>query len=99
MEYLHNNNICHRDIKLENILLDEYGDAKLSDFGLSKKHEKNELLKTACGSPIYAAPEMLKGDPYKGSEVDIWSLGISLYVMVCGEFPFNEDGVKIWYIK
>ena len=94
LEYLHNNNICHRDIKLENILLDEYGDAKLSDFGLSKKHEKNELLKTACGSPIYAAPEMLKGDPYKGSEVDIWSLGISLYVMVCGEFPFNEDDMK-----
>ena len=94
LEYLHNNNICHRDIKLENILIDEYGDAKLSDFGLSKKYEKNELLKTTCGSPIYAAPEMLKGGPYKGSGIDIWSLGICLYCMVCGEFPFNEDDIK-----
>ena len=94
LEYLHNNNICHRDIKLENILIDEYGDAKLSDFGLSKKYEKNELLKTACGSPIYAAPEMLKGGPYKGPGIDIWSLGVCLYCMVCGEFPFNEDDMK-----
>ena len=94
LEYLHNNNICHRDIKLENILIDEYGDAKLSDFGLSKKYEKNGLLKTICGSPIYAAPEMLKGGPYKGSGIDIWSLGVCLYCMVCGEFPFNEDDMK-----
>ena len=93
LEYLHNNNICHRDIKPENILLDEYGDAKLSDFGLSKKFEKNELLKTACGSPIYAAPEMIQGKPYKGTCTDIWSLGISLYTMICGELPFDiEDG-------
>ena len=91
LEYLHKNNICHRDIKPENILLDEYGDAKLSDFGLSKKYEKNELLKTACGSPIYAAPEMLLGGPYQGTKIDIWSLGISLYIMVCGEFPFDVD--------
>ena len=61
LEYLHKNNICHRDIKPENILLDEYGDAKLSDFGLSRKFDNNELLKTPCGSPIYAAPEMLLG--------------------------------------
>ena len=91
LEYLHKNNICHRDIKPENILIDEYGDAKLSDFGLSKKFEKNELLNTACGSPIYAAPEMLMGKPYKGPEIDIWSLGISLFTMVCGDFPFDAD--------
>ena len=91
LEYLHNNNICHRDIKPENILIDEFDDAKLSDFGLSKKFEKNELLNTACGSPIYAAPEMLLGKPYKGSEIDIWSLGISLFTMVCGDFPFDAD--------
>ena len=93
LEYLHNNNICHRDIKPENILLDEYDDAKLSDFGLSKKYEKNEFLKSACGSPMYAAPEMLLGKPYKGNKIDIWSLGISLYTMVCGDLPFDiEEG-------
>jgi serine/threonine protein kinase len=91
LEYLHKNNICHRDIKPENILLDEYGDAKLSDFGLSKKFEKSEFLKTPCGSPLYAAPERLTGKPYNGKKIDIWSLGISLYTMVCGELPFDVD--------
>ena len=91
LEYLHKNNICHRDIKPENILLDEYGDAKLSDFGLSRKFDNNELLKTPCGSPIYAAPEMLLGKKYKGTNIDIWSLGISLYTMLCGELPFEID--------
>ena len=91
LEYLHKNNICHRDIKPENILLDEYGDAKLSDFGLSKKFEKSEFLKTPCGSPLYAAPERLSGKPYNGKKIDIWSLGISLYTMVCGELPFDVD--------
>ena len=91
LEYLHNNNISHRDIKPENILLNEYGDAKLSDFGLSTKFEKGKLLEKACGSPLYAAPEMLTGKKYDGTKIDIWSLGISLYAMVCGELPFDDD--------
>ena len=90
LEYLHNNNISHRDIKPENILLNEYGDAKLSDFGLSTKFEKGKLLEKACGSPLYAAPEMLTGKKYDGTKIDIWSLGISLYAMVCGELPFDD---------
>ena len=82
LEYLHKNNICHRDIKPENILLTEKLDAKLTDFGLSRHFKKNELLNSSCGSPIYAAPEMLEGKSYDGTKIDIWSLGISLYTMV-----------------
>ena len=91
LEYLHNNYISHRDIKPENILLNEYGDAKLSDFGLSTKFEKGKLLEKACGSPLYAAPEMLTGKKYDGTKIDIWSLGISLYAMLCGELPFDDE--------
>ena len=91
LEYLHKNNICHRDIKPENILLTENLDAKLSDFGLSKFFKKNELLNTSCGSPIYAAPEMLQGKSYDGTKIDIWSLGISLYMMISGELPFSVE--------
>ena len=98
MEYLHKNNICHRDIKPENILLTEKLDAKLTDFGLSRHFKKNELLNSSCGSPIYAAPEMLEGKSYDGTKIDIWSLGISLYTMVCGELPFVVDDENDIYI-
>jgi len=98
LEYLHKNNICHRDIKPENILLTEKLDAKLTDFGLSRYFKKNELLNSSCGSPIYAAPEMLEGKPYDGTKIDIWSLGISLYTMVCGELPFVVEDENDIYI-
>ena len=98
LEYLHKNNICHRDIKPENILLTEKLDAKLTDFGLSRHFKKNELLNSSCGSPIYAAPEMLEGKSYDGTKIDIWSLGISLYTMVCGELPFVVEDENDIYI-
>ena len=98
LEYLHKNNICHRDIKPENILLTEKLDAKLTDFGLSRYFKKNELLNSSCGSPIYAAPEMLEGKSYDGTKIDIWSLGISLYTMVCGELPFVVEDENDIYI-
>ena len=91
LEYLHKNNICHRDIKPENILLNENSEAKLTDFGLSRFYKTNELLNTSCGSPIYAAPEMLEGKAYDGTKIDIWSLGITLYTMLCGELPFSVE--------
>ena len=97
LEYLHKNKITHRDIKPENILLTENYDAKLTDFGLSKYYKENELLSTFCGSPIYASPEMLEGKKYNGTKIDIWGLGISLYIMVCGELPFiveDENDIK-----
>ena len=94
LDYLHKNNIAHRDIKPENILINDSNSAKLSDFGLSKFIPQNLFLKTACGSPIYAAPEMLKGQEYKGDKIDIWSMGISLYTMLCGELPFDDEDMK-----
>ena len=98
IEYLHNNYICHRDIKLENMLFDDYGDAKLTDFGLSKSFEGDITFDKAVGSAMYSAPEIFKRKPYIGRNADIWSLGICLYVMVCGEYPFQGEDVKDFLI-
>ena len=85
----------HRDLKPENLLLDHNNNVKIVDFGLSNLYKEGEKLKTACGSPCYAAPEMIKGEKYHGLGVDIWSSGVILYAMVCGYFPFqgsnNQD--------
>ncbi len=90
IEYLHKIKISHRDLKAENIIIEQkIREIKLLDFGLSNSFEKG-LLTTACGSPIYAAPEMLEGKLYKGSTVDIWSAGVILYYMLCGNFPFED---------
>ena len=72
IEYLGQLNVVHRDLKPENMLLDYDGGIKLVDFGLSNTFKNEELLKTACGSPCYAAPEMIAGKRYNGTEVDIW---------------------------
>ncbi len=63
---------------------------RIVDFGLSNTYKQNEKLKTACGSPCYAAPEMLKGEKYGGLGVDIWSAGVILFAMVCGYLPFED---------
>lgn len=96
---MHKIGICHRDLKPENMLLDYKKDLKIIDFGLSNLYKKNEKLKTACGSPGYAAPEMIKGEEYNGLLSDLWSIGIILYVMIIGCLPFDDPNENALYEK
>lgn len=81
------------------MLIDFDGGIKLVDFGLSNTYKSEELLKTACGSPCYAAPEMIAGKKYKGSEVDIWSCGVVLFAMLSGYLPFEDSNTSKLYKK
>ncbi|KAF0034933.1 hypothetical protein F2P81_012691 [Scophthalmus maximus] len=94
VHYCHQNGIVHRDLKLENILLDGNGSVKIADFGLSNLYHGDEFLQTFCGSPLYASPEIVNGRPYRGPEVDTWSLGVLLYTMVHGTMPFDGNNHK-----
>ncbi|CAB4255712.1 similar to Saccharomyces cerevisiae YDR122W KIN1 Serine/threonine protein kinase involved in regulation of exocytosis [Maudiozyma barnettii] len=89
--YLHKNNIVHRDLKIENIMIDNKGELKMIDFGLSNFYDSRSLLKTYCGSLYFAAPELLCATPYIGPEIDIWSFGVIIYVLVCGRVPFDDS--------
>ncbi|XP_005375847.1 PREDICTED: serine/threonine-protein kinase SIK1 [Chinchilla lanigera] len=89
VEYCHNHHIVHRDLKTENLLLDGNMDVKLADFGFGNFYKPGEPLATWCGSPPYAAPEVFEGKEYEGPQLDIWSLGVVLYVLVCGSLPFD----------
>jgi len=99
VEYVHRLNIVHRDLKPENLLLDYKNSIKIIDFGLSNTYKEGETLKTACGSPCYAAPEMIAGKKYNGLLVDIWSCGIILYAMLCGYLPFEDPDTTELYKK
>ena len=99
IEYLHKLGICHRDLKPENLLMDDYNNIKIVDFGLSNTYKPGETLKTACGSPCYAAPEMVAGKRYDGLSADIWSCGVILYAMVCGYLPFEDPKTNLLYKK
>ena len=93
--YLHSQNIAHRDIKIDNMLLDRNRDLKLVDFGLSTKYPDDNLLDQPCGTVVYAAPEVLQGREYHGMLADVWSSGIVLYGMLSGYLPFGEKDDEI----
>ncbi|XP_077963624.1 serine/threonine-protein kinase SIK3 homolog isoform X11 [Gasterosteus aculeatus] len=94
VHFCHCRNIVHRDLKAENLLLDHNLNIKIADFGFSNLFARGQLLKTWCGSPPYAAPELFEGKEYDGPKVDIWSLGVVLYVLVCGALPFDGSTLQ-----
>ncbi|NXL89033.1 TSSK1 kinase, partial [Alectura lathami] len=99
VKHCHDSDFAHRDLKCENILLDEHLNVKLSDFGFSKHLSRDEngrtiLSKTFCGSAAYAAPEVLQGIPFDPRISDIWSLGVILYTMVHASLPFDDSNVR-----
>ncbi|KAG0100688.1 Protein kinase [Podila epicladia] len=99
IEYCHRHKIVHRDLKPENLLLDPSMNVKIADFGLSNIMTDGDFLKTSCGSPNYAAPEVISGKLYAGPEVDVWSCGVILYVMLCGRLPFDDDYIPLLFKK
>lgn len=99
IEYSHRLKIVHRDLKPENVLLDDDLNVKIADFGLSNEIKDGDFLKTSCGSPNYAAPEVIRGGLYTGPEIDVWSAGVILYVMLCGRLPFEDDDVQALFTK
>ncbi|KAI8620545.1 kinase-like domain-containing protein [Chytriomyces sp. MP71] len=97
LQYCHVNGIVHRDLKPENILLDAQGNMKLIDFGFSNVVREENQMDTYCGSPSYAAPEMIGRKKYNGQHVDIWALGVVLFVLICGYHPFDHQNVRKMY--
>ncbi|XP_066394967.1 serine/threonine protein kinase OSK4 [Miscanthus floridulus] len=99
VEYCHRNMVVHRDLKPENLLLDSKYNVKLADFGLSNVMHDGHFLKTSCGSPNYAAPEVISGKLYAGPEVDVWSCGVILYALLCGTLPFDDENIPNLFKK
>ena len=91
---MHSHSICHRDIKLENILITDRGRVKIIDFGFGIQVQDNQKLKVFCGTASYMAPEIIRKQEYSGFATDIWALGIVLYVMLTGRFPFKAKTEK-----
>ncbi|CAF4859702.1 unnamed protein product [Rotaria sp. Silwood1] len=100
--YMHKKGYCHRDLKPENLLLDRRENLKLIDFGLCAQPKGGinlAYLGTACGSPAYAAPEIIAGTNYRGDVADVWSLGVLLYALLCGSLPFDDENIAAMYAK
>lgn len=102
VDFCHSRVVYHRVLKPENLLLDEYGNIKVSDFGLSALAESKRqdgLLHTTCGTPAYVAPEVINRKGYDGSKADIWSCGVILYVLLAGCLPFQDSNLMEMYRK
>ncbi|KAE9601541.1 putative protein kinase CAMK-CAMKL-CHK1 family [Lupinus albus] len=102
VSYCHNKGVFHRDLKLENVLVDDKGNIKITDFGLSAlpQHLREDgLLHTSCGSPNYVAPEILANKGYDGATSDAWSCGVILYVILTGYLPFDDRNIAVLYQK
>ncbi|KAF5891128.1 serine/threonine-protein kinase SIK2, partial [Clarias magur] len=95
VEYCHERSIVHRDLKAENLLLDANMNIKIADFGFGNFFQPGQPLATWCGSPPYAAPEVFEGQKYEGPQLDIWSMGVVLYVLVCGALPFDGPSLPV----
>lgn len=99
IKFCHENGVTHRDIKPQNLLLDQNGNLKVSDFGLSALPQqlKDGLLHTACGTPAYTAPEILYRKGYDGAKADAWSCGVILYVFLVGSIPYDDSNIPTMY--
>ena len=94
IKYIHIKNIIHRDIKLDNVLIDLNNNIKLCDFGVGKMVHEGEILTDQCGTPAYIAPEILENKGYEGPPVDVWSSGVVLYAMLSGTVPFKANNLN-----
>lgn len=99
VNYCHSRNVYHRDLKPQNLLLDEKGNLKVSDFGLSVLHQTDAVLSTTCGSPNYVAPEVIARQNYYGAAADIWSCGVVLFELLAGFSPFEDSCLIDQYHK
>ncbi|MQM12724.1 hypothetical protein Taro_045642 [Colocasia esculenta] len=102
VDFCHSRGVSHRDLKPENLLLDDAGDLKVSDFGLSalpEQQRKDGLLHTQCGTPAYVAPEVIRKRGYDGTQADLWSCGVILYVLLAGFLPFQDENMVRMYRK
>ncbi|KAJ3261484.1 hypothetical protein HK103_005319 [Boothiomyces macroporosus] len=99
VDFIHLSHVVHRDLKMENILLDQHCNALVTDFGLGRAFQISDYMKTFCGTPTYSPPEMISAKPYNGTKIDIWAMGIILYGMVAGNLPFMGDTVTSLFQK